>query len=128
MKHIKTYEEKQEISQEEKDLNNLAKRIEYNINKYLNFTRRDYSDYIRVFPSFNKSGNGWRYQTDYDIDIHISHDYYGNKRFENIIKYFKDKQIKINHGGFKLSTEQAKDFLKELKVDFIYTDVEKYNL
>lgn len=132
MKHLKTYEEKEVISQEDKNLKNLSLRIERNLNKY--FDIKDKSDfrYIYVKPIFNTPIDGYNYYSEYDISIYTTQFLVQNsdkEKFRKFDKYFKDKKIKHSSlHEYLLTSEQAKDFLKELKDGFIYSDIEKYNL
>lgn len=131
MKYIKNFETKETISQEERDLKNLANRISYNINKYFGIDKKDDFRKIIVIASFNKSYNGWRNHTDYDISIYISQFLIKNcdqNKIDKFKQYIKDKNVKHSVYEFQFSKEQAEDFLKELKTDFVYLDANKYNL
>ena len=134
MKYIKTFEDKNIISKEERELNNLAKRIEYNINKYFNLDKKTFFKYIiYVHPSFNKIGKYWTYKTDYDIAIYttsfITDDINIKEKINKFKQYIKDKKIKIaSSHEYQMSIDQAKNLLQEIKIGFIYKDIEKYNL
>ena len=130
MKYIKTYEEKEIISQQEKKLNNLARRIERNINKY--FDIKNKSDLKYIYVRSNKLLKNEYIKTDYDIAIYTTQFFVQNSDREKFIKfdqYFKDKKIKHSSiHEYQLTSEEAKYFLNELKAGFIYSDIEKYNL
>ena len=74
-----------------------------------------------------------KYYSDYDIQIVISQHSliikYEPEKYNTIIKYFTDKYItSIFNTVYSMSKEQAKDFLIQIKCNFIYLDVEKSNL
>lgn len=110
------------IDDEHKNLVNLARRLEYNLNKYFNSKKVTDRNHVWVTPHYNYSTPGYIYHTDYDISFRIS------ERDEKLFNFLSKITGKRNTFSYELSKEQAERLLVALKTDFAEENAEKYNL
>lgn len=123
MKYIKTFEKRQ-ISEDERKLNNLAKRLEYNLNKFFKPDKNNY-EVIGVAGYYHHMSNSsW---------INISLHNISKESNEFLIFWQKFHEL----GGkyfisFDLDEEKAEKLLlslkKELPERVMEIDMKKYNL
>lgn len=122
MKYIKTFE-KREISEDERKLNNLARRLEYNLNKFFKPDKNNY-EYVYVNGYHHNMSN-----SDYvTISIQIPK---GSNEFVIFLQKFHELKGKY-FITYNLSKEKAEELLLSLKRELpervMEIDMKKYNL
>lgn len=123
MKYIKKYESTKYINDEHKNLENFARRLQYNLNKYLNAKRASDPNYSYVTAYYNHSTPQYDFKTEYDICVTL---YADNEFLVNFLNKITGK--KQGTTFFYLSKDQAERLLLNLKTNFAEENAEKYNL
>ena len=139
MKYIKTYE-KLDISQSEKDINNLVKNLKYNLIKYFDDSVYSIKVYKAIIKTDGYDDLGCAIISDARIYI-IYYNFVNNKKSskeEALKNELKNLGTKFWNGydssaGNILTIDQAKDLLSDLKSKKIHNDaikieIKKYNL
>ena len=128
MKYIELFEARKYRDEEERIVGNLARRLEYNINKFFNTTKK--GDLPYTYVNYFKKNGEVRLSFLFNLGYRLNDD--RMKVFKDEVKdlsaYHKDSFIY----SFEFSIEEARQLVASIKnklpKDLIEIDTKKYNL